>query len=469
VCGLRIPQAAGRLPRVGSRRGGPQTGNPISLDADKKEPGMGRRAPREAMSTPAFFASLGYPDYRRLWGATACSWAAVWVLIVLRGALVYTLTHSNAWVGVVTMAAQLPSLVVTPMAGWLADRWERRHLLAVTYGLHLGTSLLLAVLVLTHQASAASLVVLALVHGILRAVEMPTNQALLPNLVPRERLLNAVALNQLMQGGARIVGPLCLLPLIHFVNPEPAFGLAAGLYGMGWWQILRIRTASRGTLGAQQGLLANLVAGLRYIYTQPLVRALMLVTVCHCALTMAYESAFPLLARTQLGLRAATGVFAGPAYLMIGVGAGVVLGNLGLAHVGDPQRRGQLVLGLGVLSGLTPLLLGVTTTLPGALLAAAAVGASTSAFMTLSQGLFQTLTPDGIRGRVMSAHTWHTLGAMGGFNAVNGLLLDVPGMTVPRLFGGTGLLCAVLMLGSVLMVPLRTLYARGLPTEARTR
>ena len=69
----------------------------------------------------------------------------------------------------------------------------------------------------------------------------------------------------------------------------------------------------------------------------------------------------------------------------------------------------------------------------------------------------------------MSAHTWHTLGAMGGFNAVNGLLLDVPGMTVPRLFGGTGLLCAVLMLGSVLLVPLRTLYARGLPTEARTR
>jgi len=414
------------------------------------------------------FASLVHRDYRRLWGATACSQAAVWALIVLRGALVYKLTHSNAWVGVVTMAANTPGFVVTPVAGCLADRCERRHLLAVTYGLNLGLNLLLAVLVITHQASTGSLVVLALVHGILRAVEMPTQQALFPNLVPRERLLNAVALNQLIQQSARIVGPLCLLPLIRFVNPETAFFLAAALYALGWWQILRIRTASHGTMGAQQGLVRNLVAGIRYIYTQPLVRSLMLVTVCHCALTMAYDAAFPFVARTQLGLRSATGVFEGPAYLMIGVGAGAVLGNLALAHVGNPQRRGQLFLCLGVLSGLTPILLGVTTTLPGAMLAVAAMGASTSAFMTLSQGLIQTLTPDGIRGRVMSAQTWHTQGVMGGFNAVNGLLLDVPWMTVPRLFGGTGLLCAVLMLGSVLMVQLRTLYVRGLPTEALT-
>jgi hypothetical protein len=76
----------------------------------------------------------------------------------------------------------------------------------------------------------------------------------------------------------------------------------------------------------------------------------MLLTLCHCALTMAYESAFPFMARTQLGLRAAKDLFEGPAYLMIGVGAGAVLGNLALARVGDQQRRGQLFLCMGVLS-----------------------------------------------------------------------------------------------------------------------
>jgi MFS family permease len=387
-------------------------------------------------------------------------------LVVLRAALVYEVTGSNAWVGFVTSAAHLPSLVVTPFAGFLADRCERRDLLAFTYGLNLGINLFLALLVITQQASEWLIVVLALFHGILRAVEMPTNQALLPNLVPPERLLNAVALNQLMQGGARIVGPLCILPIIRFVNPEAAFVLAAGLYAIGWWQILTIRTASRGTMVAQQEILGNLVAGIRYIYTQPLVRVLMLLILCHCALTMAYESAFPLMARTQLGLSAAKDLFEVPAHLMMSLGAGAVLGNLALARVGDPQRRGQLYLCLGVLSGLTAILLGLTTTLHAAMLAAAAVGASTSAFMTLSQGIVQTLAPDSMRGRVMSAYIWHPQGAMGGFNAVNGLLMDVPGMTVPLLFGGTGMLFAAIMLGSLLIMQLRALYARGLASEA---
>src|SRR5712691_13066841 len=93
-----------------------------------------------------------------------------------------------------------------------------------------------------------------------------------------------------------------------------------------------IRTASRGTMVANAGLLGNLVAGIRYMYTQPLMRSLILLTVCHCALTMAYESAFPVVARTQLGMHAAKNLFAGPAYLMIGLGAGAVLGNLVLAR-----------------------------------------------------------------------------------------------------------------------------------------
>src|SRR5712691_9126705 len=114
---------------------------------------MARREQQVPAEQLGFFASLVYPDYRRLWGATACSQAALWALIVLRGALVYELTKSNAWVGFVTMAAHLPSLIVTPFAGFLADRCERRQLLAFTYGLNLGINLLLAVLVLTKQAS----------------------------------------------------------------------------------------------------------------------------------------------------------------------------------------------------------------------------------------------------------------------------------------------------------------------------
>ena len=430
---------------------------------------MARREQQVPAEQMGFFSSLVYPDYRRLWGATACSQAALWALIVLRGALVYELTKSNAWVGFVTMAAHLPSLVVTPFAGFLADRCERRQLLALTYGLNLGSSLLLACLVITRQVTEWHILLVAVFNGIVRAVEMPTNQALLPNLVPRERLLNAVALNQLMQQGARMFGPLCILPIIRFINPEPAFFMSACLYAVGWMQILTIRTASRGTIVAQQGIFGNLSAGIRYIYTQPLILPLMLLTVLHCALTMAYEAAFPFVARTQLGMSTAKDLFAGPSYLMIGVGAGAVLGNLALARVGDPRRRGQLLLWLGLLSGLTPIVLGFAVTLHQAMLAVATVGASTAAFMTLSHGIIQTLAPDGIRGRVMSANTWHVQGATSGFNAINGLLMDVPWMTAPLLLRGTGTLFVVIMLSSLLIVHLRSIYARGLSIGALAR
>jgi MFS family permease len=424
--------------------------------------------PQDPTATPGFFASLGYSDYCLLWGATACGQAAAWALVVLRAALVYELTRSNAWVGFVTMAAQLPSLVVTPFAGLLADRFDRRRVLACTFTLNLLNNLLLALLVLSGQITPMALLGIALINGILRATEMPTTQALLPNLVPGHYLLNAVALHQLMQQGSRMLGPLLLLPLIHFVGPKPAFLLCAVLYAVGWSFVVLIRTASHGEIGPQ-GILTNLVAGIRYIYTHPLLLSLMVITVIHCALTMAYEAAFPFVARTQLGLTAAKDLFAGPTYLMIGVGAGAVLGNLALARVHSATLRGRLFLWVGLASGLAPMVFSLMTTIPTALLAVAAVGASTAAFMTLSQGVMQALAPDGIRGRVVSAQTWHTQGTMAGFNAINGLLMDVPWMTAPLVLGGAGLLFVLLVVGSLLTVPLRSVYTRGVPTMALAR
>lgn len=363
---------------------------------------MARLDEREASEKPGFFSALVYQDYRRLWIATACAHSAAWALIVLRGALVYRLTDSNAWVGFVTMAALLPSLVVTPVSGLLADRFDRRRLLAATYGLNLANNLVLAFLVVTGQVTPLYILGVAVVNGTIRAVETPTNQALLPNLVPRERMLNAIALNQLMQQGSRMFGPLIILPMIRFVNPEPAFFLAAGMYAVGWSQVLSIRTVSRGVVEAAHGVALNLIAGIRFIYTHPLVLSIVLLTVLHCALAMAFESVFPFYSRAQLGMKTGKDLFQGPTYLMIGVGAGGILGNLGLGRIEGRKIRGQLLLGLGLLSGLTPIALGFATSLHAAVIAAAAIGASAAAFMTLTQGLVQSIAPDGIRGRVMA-------------------------------------------------------------------
>jgi hypothetical protein len=89
--------------------------------------------------------------------------------------------------------------------------------------------------------------------------------------------------------------------------------------------------------------------------------------------------------------------------------------------------------------------------------------------MTLSHSVIQGLSPDGIRGRVMSANTWHVQGAMSGFNAVNGLLMDVSWMTAPLLLSSTGILFVAIMAGSLLTGHLRAVYTRGVPAEAVAR
>jgi MFS family permease len=186
------------------------------------------------------------------------------------------------------------------------------------------------------------------------------------------------------------------------------------------------------------------------------------VTVLHCALTMAFESVFPFFSRAQLGMTTEKDLFQGPTYLMIGVGTGSIVGNLGLARIEDRRFRGRLFLILGVLSGLSPIGLALAGNVAQAMFAASAIGATTAAFMTLSHGMVQAIVPDGMRGRILSANTWHVQGAMGGFNAVNGVLMDLSWMTAPLLLTGTGLIFIGIVMVSLLAGPLRIIYSRGI-------
>ena len=175
-----------------------------------------------------FLAALHYQDYRTLWTANMFAGAAAWALIVARGWLAFdiTETNSNLWVGVVTFMAMAPRFFLTPFIGFIADRFDRQTVLSWSYTLNLVHSAILALLVMFGEAGIWHLVVLSLVNGSLRSVQQTTTQSLVPNLVPRDRLLNAVALNQATQQGSRLVGPLAILPLLAFFDVSAAFGCA---------------------------------------------------------------------------------------------------------------------------------------------------------------------------------------------------------------------------------------------------
>ena len=424
-----------------------------------------------------FLVSLQYPDFRRLWYATMCSQSSAWALIVARGALAKTVTGSDLWVGLVTFAAMIPSVLMSPIAGYLADRFDRRTVLAWAYMVNLSHNLLLAVLVvtMTDKIEGWHLVMLAVLNGSARTTQQPASQALMANTVPRVHLLNAVSLFQVTQHGSRFVGPFLILVMLWVTGPwltdnqDWVFFLSAGLYLVGLGLVLRVRTASTGVVeaGAAMGtVFRNMVAGLRYMYHTPLILSLILLVVAHCAMTMSFESLFPALSIDRLGMDPGAGILAGFGYLMVGYGGAALVVAMALAGVQSERTRGQLFLSLGVLSGVAPVALAMSPNLSLAILAVAGMGASQGGFMTLSHAMIQTIAPDAIRGRLMGVYTWHIQGFMASFNLVNGSLAGISGLTAPMILGAGGVGFVVMMAFSLARIPLRQLYARGVPAEA---
>jgi MFS family permease len=404
-----------------------------------------------------YLMALAYPDFRTLWTASFSAGAAAWALIVARGWLVYDLSDSSLWVGLVTFAAMVPRVMVTPFSGYLADRFDRRTVLASMFSVNVVHNLVLGLLVLTDNIEIWHLIVLSLVNGSARAAQMPAAGALVPNLVPRHLLLNAIALNQAAMNGSRLVGPAVIAPMLGTVGVGAAFFMCTGFYVVSLVQTLRIRTSSTGSIDTSRGFVSNMMDGLRYVYRTPVLRAVVLMALFHCGLTMSFESLLPVLSRQQLNAEGA-----GFSYLMMAVGAGALVATVGVAGIRSEVTKGRLFLNLGVLSGLTPVILGISNGMPMALLSAVGMGAAQAGFMTITHTMIQSVTPDGVRGRVGGVYSVHIGGMMATANLVNGGMADV--VNASYLLIGGGLVFIAVMFLSWQRLTMRGIYTRGLQT-----
>ena len=378
-----------------------------------------------------FLLALQYQDYRNLWIATTFSASAAWALIIARGWLTFDLTGSSFWVGLVTFAAMLPQVFSSPIAGFLADRFDRVRVLQWTFALNMANNSLLAVLVMNGVDSPWILVLLALVNGTLRASQMTVSTALVPNLVAKEHLMNAIALNQATQQGARMTGALAIIPLLGFLNMEAAFWACSSFYLLAFIQVSRIGTRSTGVINQNQGFLTNLFAGFVYVYKRPTLRSIVLIVLAHCVLTMSYESLLPAISEDKL--RAGS---VGASYLMAGVGGGALLSSLFMAGIRNNSIRGKLYLLFALTSGLGPILLAWSGYWGVSVAATVYMGINQAGFMTISHTLIQSLTEDHVRGRVAGVYSVHIGGSMAVTNWINGAIADVFSASAVLVVGG---------------------------------
>ena len=393
-----------------------------------------------AATRDRFLLALKYADYRTMWIATTCSGAAAWALIVARGWLAWELTGESTWVGIITFAAMFPRVFSTPIVGYLADRLDRQTMLRWIFALNLAHNILLGFLVMYGLAGPWMLMVLALVNGTLRAGQMTVAQALIPNLVPREHLLNALALNQATQQGSRLLGPLAILPLLSFFNLDAAFWFCSVFYLIGFVQVSRVATRSTGSMDASRSLWTNFIAGFEYIYKRPLLLAMVMLAVAHCAFTMSYESILPAISETKLGAGSV-----GVSYLMGGVGTGALIASIFLAGVRGPAARGKIFLLFSILSAAAPIMLALSTIREVSILATVLIGATQAGFMTISHTIIQSLTDDSVRGRVAGVYSVHVGGSMAITNMIGATIADVFTAEAVMVVGGLVFFGAVVL------------------------
>lgn len=361
----------------------------------------------EATATPfsqrdrAFraFSVLATPSFRVYWIGLVVYVVAWNVEYVTFNWLVWELTRDPLYLGYLGVAQGLPVFLVQILGGVFADRVERVRLLV---GTQLGAGLTLSVaflLTATGLVRVEHLLLLSVVSGAFRAFEQPTRMAMVPSLVERRDLPNAVALGSIPWQSGRVVGPSIGGLVIAALGAASGFGLSAALYYLAIALYSRVRLLTQEALGGGKSVLRDLAEGFVFIWRSSLFSSLIGLTFFNTLFGMAYITLLPIFADRHLGVGSG-----GYGLLQAASGIGAVLGTLTLAAVAHRLRRGRALLVGGSGFGLGLMVFSQSPSLPVALVVIALAGFSNTFYQTLVMAILQERVPNALRGRVLGIY-----------------------------------------------------------------
>lgn len=344
------------------------------------------------------FGALDDHDFRLFFIGNLGSFLSMNMQWVVRGYLAYHLTGSATALGLVTLAFGLPTLLLSPLGGALADRVDRRKLLILTQ-IALGLVILATALLIQFELIQYwHLVVLGLLQGAIFPFNMPARQAMVAELLGKEGTARGVALNNSAMTLMQIVGPSLagLLITVPWVGLAGTNYLGAGLYLWVIYWLVRMRPPSLVSAGSSS-LAAQAVAGLRYILQQRLLTTLLLLAFLSVGLGWPYQMLLPVFAQ---------GIFdvgpAGLGMLMAANGAGALAGALLVAALADFPRKVLLLTVAGAALGVSQVLLGLSGNFALALVSLVLAGVGANTFLAVNNTLLMTTSEPAMHGRVMS-------------------------------------------------------------------
>jgi len=388
------------------------------------------------------FESFAYRDYTYFFVGAVLSNTGTWMQQVALGWLVYELTRSSSALGVVNFLNGIPVTVLIIFAGALADRVDRRKLLIWAQVLLMGQAIAFGVLTQTGSIDVPWIYTLTLLGGTVSAFMFPAWQAMVPDLVPRESLLNAIALSSAQFNAARLVGPMLGAAVLA------AFGIAEVFYAnaisflfviMALW-IIRPNQEVHPS-HAEESRVGAIVAGLRYAREHRRVAMHLVTAAMLTVLGMPFIALLPIIAAETLGLGST-----GYSVLMGANGAGALVGALAVASLPRNVRRDNIIrYGLALQAAGVIVLAFARTELVAAVVLVL-MGAAFLACVSSINTNLQTAAPPRIRGRVMSLFVLAFMGIMPLGSLAFGWLGEVIGAPQALLVGGVGLLLYALVL-----------------------
>jgi MFS family permease len=413
----------------------------LESDELKAELSRGNYTAQSNFGFKRTFAALQYPNYRLWFWGQMISMLGTWMQITAQGFLIYDLTHSPAYLGIVGFASGLPTWVFMLYGGVIADRFSKRKILLITQSIMMLLACILALLAFTGLVQPWHIISLAFLLGTANAFDAPSRISFVNELVDKPDLTNAIALNATMFNTATATGPA--IAGLTYANAGPAWcftinalsfiGVLIALRKMKIKESVIVRTGKTA--------FADIKEGLRYIAKDPVVRILIFIVASMSIFGLSFATLLPAWAVKILGGDSATNGF-----LQSARGVGALASALFIASLGRFNYKGKLLTIGTIAFPLLMLIFSYVDIIPLSLFVIFTIGIALIFTMNIANSLVQTLVPDKLRGRVMGVYTLTFFGLL----PIGSLLM---GMLAEQLGEAEAIMiCSLIMLSISLFV-----------------
>jgi MFS family permease len=385
---------------------------------------------------------MRHRNFQLYFGGMLISSIGTWMQIIAQGWVVYQLGHSELTLGLVAFASAIPVLVISPWGGVIVDRVSRRTLLMLTQSSAMILAFVLAALTFSNVVKEWHVIVLAALLGVVTAFDAPARQAFVPEMVGKQDMPNAIALNSMMFNSARVIGPAMAGLALAAIGAAWCFTIngisfLAVLIGL-WLMKLPPHQKPQQTTSPW----TQLVSGVKYAADNREIRALILLSLVFSIFGISYATILPAFVENTLHLGAAA-----YGWINAATGLGAVSGAFVLAHGASHGRRGKLLVWTNIFFPLVLIAFSFASYYPLALLFAYGLGLGFMVQFTTINTLLQTRVEDDFRGRVMGLYTITFFGFAPFGNLLIGFLGEKIGLGIAMtLFAVCSLLLSRLVL-----------------------